>query len=90
MTIEVDRNYFEKLQQENQELKEQVPKWHDTSKIKPGDFCSVIIYVPSQHPLPTCFEGYYVRRDGLFYSKLGAFQEKDVEAWTEMPARRTF
>lgn len=81
------------LLEENEALKKQVAElsrfsedgWIPTSNVKdlPKEFVSVLIYIPSESPLPTVKEAYLA--DGVWATKTFIFHRSQVSHWKPMP-----
>jgi hypothetical protein len=59
-------------------------RWISVKEDLPKGFMSVLVYIPSEAPLPTVHEGYYA--NGQWFCK-GIFDTVDqVTHWAEMPS----
>lgn len=58
--------------------------WYALKERKPELFVSVLVYMPSEAPLPTVHEG-YLAEDNTWWSN-GYFRKDDeISHWAEMP-----
>lgn len=58
--------------------------WINVNEELPKGFKDVLVYIPSEAPLPTVHEGYYA--NGQWFCK-GVFHNVDeVTYWAEMPS----
>ena len=58
-------------------------KWIPVTEQLPKEFISVLICVPSDHPLPVVKEAYWAK--GCWYAKTWIYRESDVTHWMPMP-----
>ena len=63
--------------------KRDVYKWKATEDSVPKDFVSVLIYIPSEYPLPMVKEAYLA--EGVWVTKTSMFFAKDVTHWMPLP-----
>ena len=59
-------------------------KWYDPRKKPPDPFVSVLVYVPSELPLPTVHEG-YMAVDHVWYTNGCFYNESEIRRWADMP-----
>lgn len=58
--------------------------WYALNERKPDPFVSVLVYMPSEDPLPIVHEG-YMAEDNTWWSN-GYFRtDAEISYWTEMP-----
>lgn len=58
-------------------------KWIPVTERLPKDFVSVIIFVPSESPLPMVKEAY--RANGCWATKMQIFSDEEVTHWMPLP-----
>lgn len=58
-------------------------KWIPVTERLPEDFVSVIIYVPSESPLPMVKEAY--RANEFWATKMQIFSDEEVTHWMPLP-----
>lgn len=59
-------------------------KWNDPRKKQPDPFVSVLVYVPSEYPLPTVHEG-YMSKDHVWCVNGYFCNESEIHRWADMP-----
>ena len=59
-------------------------EWIPVERELPTPFVSVLVYVPTDRPLPTVREG-YMAADGTWVSSIHLDKSADVVAWRHMP-----
>jgi len=59
-------------------------KWYDPRKKPPDPFVSVLVYIPTEYPLPTVHEG-YMASDHVWYSNGCFLNESEIYRWADMP-----
>ena len=58
--------------------------WINVNEELPKGFLDVLVYIPSEAPLPTVHEGYYANEQ--WFCKGMAYSVADVTHWAEMPS----
>lgn len=58
--------------------------WHDPRKKPPDPFVSVLVYIPSEYPLPTVHEG-YMASDRVWYANGSFYNDSEIHSWANMP-----
>lgn len=58
-------------------------RWNPVKERLPEQFVSVLIYVPSEKPLPTVKEAYLA--NGAWVTKIAIFFQEEVTHWMPMP-----
>lgn len=59
-------------------------KWYDPRKKPPDAFVSVMVYIPSEFPLPTVHEGYMAEKQ-VWYTNGCFYNEAEIHRWADMP-----
>lgn len=57
--------------------------WIKVEDELPKGFIDVLVYIPSEAPLPTVHEGYYANEQ--WFAKGMIYGTKEVTHWAEMP-----
>ena len=58
--------------------------WNSTKDVLPDEFVSVLVYMPSEEPLPTVHEG-YMGPNNIWWSN-GFYRTADeITHWAKMP-----
>lgn len=58
-------------------------RWIPVTERLPEEFISVIVSIPSEHPLPTVKEAYMA--NGCWVTKMAIFPSNDITHWMPMP-----
>lgn len=58
-------------------------RWVSVKEMIPDSFVSVLMYMPSEYPLPMVHEGYYA--NGYWYGANGKLDNGVVTYWSPMP-----
>lgn len=58
--------------------------WINVDEELPKGFIDVLLYIPSEAPLPTVHEGYYA--NGQWFCKGNMCNIRDVTHWADMPS----
>ena len=59
------------------------PKWIQTTEKLPVEYVSVLVYIPSDYPLPQVKEAYLA--NGVWVTKMCIYREKDITHWQPIP-----
>ena len=59
------------------------PKWIPVTDKLPPEFLSVLVCIPSEHPLPVVKEAYLAK--GCWYAKTWIYSQSEITHWRLMP-----
>lgn len=59
------------------------PKWIPVTEKLPPEFLSVLVCIPSEHPLPMVKEAYLAK--GCWYAKTWIYNQNEITHWMLMP-----
>lgn len=77
ITIEVCQIAIEAIREKEQR------RWIPVTERLPEEFISVIVSIPSEHPLPTVKEAYMA--NGCWVTKMAIFSSNDITHWMPLP-----